>query len=53
MAAARKGRWKLLYEQYQARGLKKTQALVILARKLAKDRLCLDEKAGELRPLSA
>lgn len=36
MAAARKGRWKTLYETYQARGLSKTQALVILARKLAR-----------------
>lgn len=36
MAAARKGRWKTLYDAYQARGLSKTQSLVILARKLAR-----------------
>jgi transposase len=36
MAASRKGRWKTLYQAYLARGLTKIQALVILARKLAR-----------------
>lgn len=36
MAAARTERWKALYQSYLARGLKKTEALTILARKLAR-----------------
>ncbi|WP_133493621.1 IS110 family transposase [Alcanivorax sp. 24] len=36
MAASRSPRWHQVYEGYLQRGLKKTQALVILARKLAR-----------------
>ena len=53
LAAARKGHWKQLYEQYQARGLKKTQALVILARKLARISFALMKKQESYVPLSA
>lgn len=36
MSAARTRRWRDLYQSYLARGLKKTEALTILARKLAR-----------------
>ncbi len=36
MAASRTERWKKIYLGYLARGLKKTEALTILARKLAR-----------------
>ena len=53
LAAARKGHWKQLYEQYQARGLKKTQALVILARKLARIAFALMKKREDYIPRTA
>ena len=36
MSACRVGKWKETYERYLARGLERTQALVILARKIAR-----------------
>lgn len=53
MAASRQGRWQQLYQQYQARGLKKTQALVILARKLARIAFALMKKQDIYRPTTA
>ena len=53
LAAARKGHWKQLYEQYQARGLRKTQALVILARKLARIAFALMKKREDYIPRTA
>ncbi|KHL68611.1 transposase [Pseudomonas flexibilis] len=42
-----------MYEQYQARGLKKTQALVILARKLARIAFALMKKREDYIPRTA
>ena len=44
MAACRSATWKPYYESYLARGLAKTQALVILARKLCRGGIRTHEK---------
>ena len=50
MAAARTERWKDTYQGYLARGLKRTEALVILARKLARIAFALMTTQQPYRP---
>lgn len=50
MAAARTRRWRDLYQSYLTRGLKKTQALTILARKLARISFALMTTQQPYRP---
>lgn len=50
MAACRSATWKPFYEGYLARGFKKTQALVILARKLARVAFALMKNQSEYQP---
>lgn len=50
MAASRSGQGKQLYEQYRARGLKSTEALVILARKIARVAFALMKNQTVYRP---
>lgn len=50
MAASRQSTWKNMYQRYRARGLKTTQALVILARKLARIAFALMKNQVEYRP---
>lgn len=50
MAASRTQRWRELYQGYLARGLKRTQALVILARKLARIAFALMTTEQVYRP---
>ncbi|POF38615.1 IS110 family transposase [Pseudomonas laurylsulfativorans] len=52
MAASRSPIWKPYYESYLARGLKGTQALVILARKLARVMFALMKNQSEYKPNS-
>jgi transposase len=51
MAACRSPRWKGVYESYLQRGLKPTQVLVILARKLARIAFALMKNQSDYRPL--
>ncbi|WP_427143997.1 IS110 family transposase [Pseudomonas nitroreducens] len=50
MSAARTNRWRALYQGYLARGLKKTEALTILARKLARISFALMTTQQPYRP---
>lgn len=50
MAASRSPAWKPYYQSYLARGLKGTQALVILARKLARVLFALMKNQSEYKP---
>jgi len=50
MAAARTQRWKSVYQSYLARGLKKIEALTILARKLARIAFALMKTQQPYRP---
>lgn len=50
MAAARTQRWKSLYQSYLARGLKTTEALTILARKLARIAFALMQTQTTYQP---
>jgi transposase len=50
MAACRSPTWKPLYDSYLARGLAKTQALVILARKLCRVAFALMKNQSEYQP---
>ena len=50
MAACRSPVWKPLYESYLARGLARTQALVILARKLCRVAFALMKNQSEYQP---
>ncbi|WP_150788449.1 transposase, partial [Pseudomonas fluorescens] len=50
MAACRSPVWKPYYESYLARGLAKTQALVILARKLCRVAFALMKNQSEYQP---
>ena len=50
MAACRSATWKPFYESYLARGLAKTQALVILARKLCRVAFALMKNQSEYQP---
>lgn len=52
MAASRSPAWKPYYQSYLARGLKGTQALVILARKLARVLFALMKNQSEYKPSS-
>jgi transposase len=52
MAASRSPTWKPFYQRYLARGLSGTQALVILARKLARVVFALMKNQSEYRPNS-
>ncbi|MFY0989827.1 IS110 family transposase [Halomonas sp. C05BenzN] len=52
MAASRQPTWKEMYQRYRSRGLKTTQALVILARKLARIAFSLMKHQTEYRPPS-
>jgi transposase len=52
MAASRSPVWKPYYQSYLARGLKGTQALVILARKLARVMFSLMKNQSEYKPNS-
>ncbi|GAA0585455.1 IS110-like element IS621 family transposase [Halomonas salifodinae] len=53
MAASRQPAWQAAYQGYLARGLKKTQALVIIARKLARIAFALMKHEVEYRPPTA
>lgn len=53
MAAARTERWKAIYQGYLARGLKKTEALTILARKLARIAFALMQTKAAYQPPEA
>ncbi|GAA0560300.1 IS110 family transposase [Halomonas salifodinae] len=53
MAASRQPAWQATYQGYLARGLKKTQALVIIARKLARIAFALMKHEVEYRPPTA
>ncbi|MBO3278318.1 IS110 family RNA-guided transposase [Pseudomonas schmalbachii] len=53
MAAARTQRWKSLYQGYLMRGLKKTEALTILARKLARIAFALMQTQTAYHPQEA
>lgn len=53
MAAARTLRWQSLYQSYLARGLKKTEALTILARKLARIAFALMQTQAAYQPQEA
>lgn len=50
MTARRYGNWKTLYEGYLARGLKTTEALVILARKIARIAFALMKRGTTYQP---
>ena len=50
MAAARTQRWQDIYQGYLKRGLKRTEALTILARKLARIAFALMQKQTEYSP---
>lgn len=50
MAACRSPRWKPFYESYLARGFSKTQALVVLARKLCRVAFALMKNQSEYQP---
>lgn len=50
MAASRSPTWKPFYESYLARGLAKTEALVILARKLCRVAFALMKNQSEYQP---
>ncbi|WP_448106231.1 IS110 family transposase [Pseudomonas azerbaijanoccidentalis] len=52
MAASRSATWKPYYQRYLARGLKGTEALVILARKLARVLFALMKNQSEYKPNS-
>jgi transposase len=52
MAASRSPAWKPYYQSYLARGMKGTQALVILARKLARVLFALMKNQSEYKPSS-
>lgn len=51
MAASRSPRWQPFYQRYLDRGLKPTQALVILARKLARVAFALMKTQTDYRPM--
>lgn len=53
MGAIKTARWKSLYEGYLKRGLKKIQALVIIARKLARIAFALMKNQSQYRPVEA
>ncbi len=53
MNAIKRGQWKELYQRYLDRGFKKTQALIIIARKLARLAFALMKNQDEYRPVSA
>lgn len=53
MSASRTGAWKKFYEDQRAKGLSTTQALVILARKLARVVFALLSKQSEYQPKNA
>lgn len=53
MNAIKYGQWKVLYQRYLDRGFKKTQALIIIARKLARLAFALMKNQDEYRPASA
>ncbi|GAA0578853.1 IS110 family transposase [Halomonas salifodinae] len=53
MAASRQPAWQAAYQGYLARGLKKTQALVIIARKLVRIAFSLMKHEVEYRPPTA
>lgn len=53
MAAIRSARWRPVYERYLQRGLKSTQALVILARKLARIAFALMKNQSYYQPSMA
>lgn len=53
MAACRSPRWQPFYQRYLARGLKPTQALVILARKLARVAFALMKNQSDYRSLTS
>ncbi|MCE0464990.1 IS110 family transposase [Pseudomonas uvaldensis] len=50
MTASRSPRWKPFYESYLARGFSKTQALVVLARKLCRVAFALMKNQSEYQP---
>jgi transposase len=50
MTARRYGTWKTLYEGYLARGLKTTEALVVLARKIARIAFALMKRGTTYQP---
>lgn len=50
MSAIKQGRWKALYQRYLERGLSTTQALVIVARKLARTAFALMKHQVEYQP---
>ncbi|SDG32161.1 transposase, partial [Phytopseudomonas seleniipraecipitans] len=50
MAAARTQRWQEVYQGYLKRGLKRTEALTILARKLARIAFALMQKQVDYNP---
>lgn len=50
MAASRTATWKPVYQRYVARGMKRTQALVALARKLARVAFALLKHNAEYQP---
>ncbi|MCP1496802.1 transposase [Pseudomonas migulae] len=52
MAASRSPAWKPYYQSYLARGMKGTQAMVILARKLARVLFALMKNQSEYKPSS-
>jgi len=53
MSACRVGHWKAYYESYLARGLARTQALVILARKIVRVAFCLLKTGTNFDPVRA
>jgi len=53
MAATKTPHWQMVYQRYLKRGLKRTQALVILARKLARVAFALMKNQSDYRPLLA
>ncbi|WP_155953882.1 transposase, partial [Pseudomonas sp. URIL14HWK12:I7] len=50
MTACRSPRWKPFYESYLVRGFSKTQALVVLARKLCRVAFALMKNQSEYQP---
>ena len=53
MNAIKYNPWKALYQRYLDRGFKKTQALIIIARKLARLAFALMKNQDEYQPVSA
>jgi len=50
MSAIKSGRWKVFYQRYLGRGLTTIQALVIVARKLARTAFALMKNQTEYQP---